>query len=117
MPEPFRPARSAARVAVALDDLVRRNVDSLDDFADGALLDEFAGVDCGLYLEPLAVHDGVSALRFCDRLSHLGELFERRDAWLVRKKVFAPLHGSDAQGSTLVGDLGAEHKLDRRVVE
>ena len=83
IPEPVRPARAAARDTAALKDLVRRNVDGLDDLADGALLDEHAGVDGGLHLEPLAVHDAVDAFRLGDGLAHFGQLFERCDAGLV----------------------------------
>ena len=50
VPEPFRPARAAASIAMTLDDLVGCDVDGLDDFADGALLNEVASVNGGLDL-------------------------------------------------------------------
>ena len=80
-----------------LKDLVRRNIDGLNHLADGALLDQFAGVNGGLHLQQLAVHDGVDPLGLGDGLAHFGQLLERGDAGLVGEIVLAVLHGADAE--------------------
>ena len=117
IPEPVGPAGAAAGVAVLLGDLVGRDVDGLDHLADGALLDQFAGVDRGLHFEALAVHDGVDALGFGDGLADFGKLLERGDAGLVGEKVLAVLHHADAERRALVGDLRAQHELRGGIVE
>ena len=118
VPEPIRavPVPPPASPC-ALDDLVRRDVDGLNDFADGALLDEFAGIDSGLHLEPLAIHDGVDALGLGDGLAHLSKLLQGGDAGLVGEEIFAMLHGAHAERGALIGDLRTEHELHRGIVQ
>src|SRR5579875_3806383 len=57
IPEPIRPAAIGAGAAHGaagfLDDLVWGNVDGLDDSADGAILDQVAGLYGGFYLQTL----------------------------------------------------------------
>ena len=50
-------------------------------------------------------------LRIC------GEIFESGDAGFVAEEVFAVLHGANADGGALVGDLRAEDKLSGRIVD
>ena len=59
-PEPLRPAGAATCYAAILENLVRRDVDGLNHFSDGALFNEFARINSGLYFKQLAVHDGVN---------------------------------------------------------
>ena len=115
IPEPLWPRRSAAGVAATLHDLVGRNVDGLNHLADGALLDELAGVDGRLDLQQFAIEDGVDAAGFGDGFADFGELPEGRHARLVGEKVLAVLHGADGKRRTLIGDLRAEHQLYRWV--
>ena len=58
---------------------MRRDVDGLDHLADGARLDQFAGLDRGLHLQPLGIHDGENAPGLLDGLAHFGELLE----WVI----------------------------------
>src|SRR5690242_6717219 len=68
--EPRRPTTEPSAVqAGALVDLMRRDVDGLDHFPDGALADEFARVHRGLHLEPFAVENSVDPFRLLDRLA------------------------------------------------
>jgi hypothetical protein len=83
IPEPLWPPRTSARVAVSLSDLVRSDINCLNDFADGALLNELARINRCFHLKPLAIHDAVDALRLGDSLAHFGKLLKGRDAWLV----------------------------------
>src|SRR5579871_4806218 len=83
VPEPVGPAGSAARISRALKYLMWSDVDCLNHLADRALLHQLTRVHCGLHFEPFAVHDGVDALRLCNRPSYVSELFECGDAWLV----------------------------------
>ena len=92
------------------------DVDGLDDMADGARLNQFPCFDGGLYLQPFRIHDGVDAAGGGDGLADFFQLLQCRDARLVREKIFARFHAADAQRCALVGDLGAQHQLDRRVV-
>ena len=112
-----RPPEPPCVAAVSLNDLVRRDVDRLDDLADGPGLHQLAGLDGGLHLQPFAVHDGVDLLGFGDGLADRGEIFERGDAGLVAEEVLAVLHGANADAGALVGDLRAEHKLGGRIVD
>jgi len=105
IPEPFGARRAAAGIAAALNDLMWRDIDGLNHFTDRALLDQHAGVHGGLHFEALAVHDGVDAIGFGDRLADVGELLERGHARLVGKEILAELHRADAERSALVGDL------------
>jgi hypothetical protein len=86
VPEPLGAAGSAACVAMPLNDLMGRNVDGLNDFADGALLDEHAGINSGFHFKALAVHDAVDALGLGDGFAHFGKLLEGGDAGLVGEK-------------------------------
>ena len=84
---------------------MRRDVDGLDHLADGATLDQFAGIDRGLHLQPFGIHDGEDAPRLSDGLSHQRQVFQGGDAGLVGEKILARLHGPHADARTLVGDL------------
>src|ERR1700751_3270019 len=95
IPEPVRTATASACVSGVLDDLVRSDIDGLDDAADGSGLDEVACFDGGFDLEALAVHDGVDFFGFGDGFADGGEGFEGGDAGVVAENVFAVLHGAD----------------------
>ena len=102
-----------------LKDLVRRDVDGLDHLADRALPNQFACIDGRLHLKQLAVHDGVDALGLGNRLAHVGQLLQRRDARACQtsnpcRASWRALH---AQWRALVGDLRTEDQLHRRIVE
>ena len=117
VPEPVGPAVRPPASPPCLNDLVRRDVDRLNHFADGAGLDQFAGFDGSLHFQPLAVHDGVDSSGFGDGLAHFGQFLERGDAGLVAEKILAVLHGANADGGALVGDLRAEDELDGGIVD
>ena len=102
---------------MALRNLVRRNVDRLDDLADRALLDQFARIDSGFHLEPLTVHDREDALGFGNRLAHLRQLLQGRDSRLVREIVLAPFHDFNAQRRALIRNLRAQHQLNCGIVQ
>src|SRR3569833_241318 len=82
-PEPARARDAAAIVAGALDDLMRRDVDRLDDLADGAGLDQLPGINRGLHFQPLGIHDGVDAAGFRDGSLHQRQIFQCGDSRLV----------------------------------
>src|SRR5271170_2734497 len=100
-----------------LNDLVRRDVDRLDDLADGSGLDQLARLDGRFDLQPFAIHDGVDLVGFGDGLADRRKIFESGDARLVAEKVLAVLHGANADAGALIGDLRAEHKLGGRIVD
>ena len=93
------------------------DVDGLNHLADGALANQFTGVDSGLYLQQFAVEDGVDSLGCSGCLADLGQLRQCGHAWLVREDVLVVLHGADRDSGPLVGDLGGEHQLNRWVVQ
>src|SRR5215469_7298511 len=117
VPEPVGPARAAAGDPAVLEDLVRRDVDGLDNFADRALMDEVSRIDGGSYLKPFAVHDGVDPLGLGYGFAHFGKLIARRDAGLVGEKVLALFHGAHAERSPFVGDLRAKNELNRGIAQ
>jgi len=117
LPEPVRACCAAAIVSGLLHDLMRRDVDGLDDATDGAGLNEIGGFDGGGNFEHLAVKDAVDAFGLGDGLADFSELGKRGHAGLVAEEVFAALHHLNAESSALVGNCGAEHELDRGVVE
>ena len=96
---------------------MRREVHGLHDAADGALLDELAGVHRGAHFEALGIHDGELAPRFLHGLAHVGELLERGDAGLVGEIVLAGLHDADAERRAQIRNRRAGDELDRFVVE
>ena len=96
---------------------MRGDVDGLDYFANGALLDQAARVDGGLHLQQFAVHDAVDAVGFRNGLADGGELFEGGDAGFVGEEVLAQLHGADAERGAFAGDLRAEDELDGGIIE
>ena len=97
--------------------LVRAHPDRLDDPANRSALHQLAGADGGAVLEPFAVHDRVDAFGLRLHLAHFGELLERRDSRLVDHVVLAVLHHADPERRALVGNAGADHQLDRLVLE
>ena len=104
-PEPVGAPGAAAGITMALNNLMGRDIDGLNDLADRALLNEHASIDRCFNLKALAVHDAVNASCFSDGFAHLGQLLERSDAGLVGKKVLAMLHGAHAKGCAFIGDL------------
>src|SRR5580704_2441182 len=102
---------------MTLDDLVRSDVDGLDDLADGSGLDEFAGLDGSLYFEAFAVENGVYFFGFGDGLANGCQVFKGSDAGFVAEEVFAVFHGAHADGGALVGDLRAEDELSPGIVD
>ncbi len=81
---------SSARVWVDafLYDLMRSNIDCLDNLSDGSRLDHLASFDGGFYLQPLAIKDGVNSLCLRDGLSYLGDLSQGRCPRLIAKVIF-----------------------------
>ena len=96
---------------------MRPEADGLQHLADGPGLHEFARLDRGAVLEPLAVDDRVDALGLGLHRDDLGQLRERGDAGLVGDEVLAGAHHADAERRPLGGNGGTQHDLDRGVVE
>src|ERR1039458_9087475 len=112
VPEPIGPSSASTRVATMLGDLVRSDIDGLDDFTDRALANKITRVDGGLHFEQLAVHDRIDTLGFGDGLAHFGQLLERGQPRLIREDVLAPLHGAHGDARAFAGDLRGENELD-----
>jgi hypothetical protein len=102
---------------VALLDLVRRDVQRLHDPSDGSGLNEFTGLDGGADFEPLAVHDAVDPFGLGLYATDFGQLFERGDAGLVGKIIFAVPHHANAERCAFDRNRRAEHELDGGIVE
>ena len=98
-------------------DAVRTQPDRLHDLPDRAGLDQLTGSHGRADLETLAVTDRVNASGLRLHAARLRQLFERREAGLVAHVVFAVLHDPDAERRAFAGDGGADHQLDRLVVE
>ncbi len=96
---------------------MRPESDRLHDLTDGAGAHQLPCSDRRAILEPLAVHDRVDAPRLGLDLSNLGQLLERRNARLVDHEVLAVFHDADAERRPLVRDGGADHELNRLVLE
>src|SRR5262249_35086476 len=96
---------------------MRSQTNGLEDLTDGPGVDQLTCFDsCGV-LEPFAVHDRVDAPCLFLHAANLCELFERRDAGLVRHVIFAVSHRFNADGRAVLRYRGAEDELDRRVFE
>src|SRR6185312_222845 len=102
VPEPVRPAASAARRTAVLKDLVWGNVDRLDDLADRSLPNKLAGIHSRSDFQSFAIHDAVDPLRLSDRLTHIGQLLQRGDPGLVREKILALFHSSHPKRRALI---------------
>ena len=85
---------------------MRRDVDGLDHLADGALLDQLAGMDRGAHFQPLGIEDGVDAPGLRDGLAHQRQILERGDAGLVGQEILARFHRAHADAGALIGDMG-----------
>ena len=96
---------------------VGTEADRLDDPADGARLDQLAGLDRRPVLEPLAVEDRIDALRLRLHAAHLCELLEGRHPRLVHHEVLAVAHDLEAERGPLVGDGSAHDELDLWIVQ
>src|SRR5262245_13527349 len=64
VPEPVGPAAAAASQAPLLEDLMGREIDGLNDFADSPLADQLACIDRRANFQPFGVHDPVNAPGF-----------------------------------------------------
>ena len=100
-----------------LINLMRRNINRLNHPPDRTLLHQVAGLHRSLHLEPLAVHDAVDTLCLRDRLPHLSQLLQRRDARLVGEKVLTRAHHANAQRRAFARNLRAQHKLNRWIMQ
>lgn len=104
-PEPARPLATAAIVAGRLNDLMGRDVDGLNNFADGTCLDQLSGVNRGLHFQSLGVHDGIDAAGLRDGSPDQRQVLQRGDARFVGEKILACPHGAHADTGPLAGDL------------
>ena len=98
-PEPVRPGGGV--------DLVGREIHRLHHLADGAGLDELAGLDRGAHLQPLGVHDRGLAAGLADRLSDLGRLGEGGDSRLVAEIILAVAHERGRPSGARWSGMGA----------
>jgi len=90
----LRPRRALERSGAA-------QYDRLDNSADRSCLNQLAGLDRSLHLQPLAVHDGVDFLCLGDGLANRRQIFEGGDTRLVAQKVFTVLHGANADAGAV----------------
>src|SRR5262249_52520587 len=91
---------------------MRAEADSLDDFADGAGLDQLAGFDSSGILEALAVHDRIDALRLPLYAAGFGNLRERGDARLVDHEILVTPHHANAEWRSLIRNRGADDQMN-----
>ena len=85
---------------------MRTEAEHLDHAPDGALLDEIAGVDCALDVEPLAVIDGVLAACPGDHCARVFELIQGCEWGFIGKVILAALHDLAADGAAVAWDGG-----------
>src|SRR5262245_14383162 len=96
---------------------MRAEPDGLNHLADRARSHELSGFHRRVILESFAVDDRINPLRLRLHPPHLGELLERRDAWLVDEKVLAVLHDANAERRTLHWDNRRKHECDGWILE
>src|SRR5215467_4954788 len=96
---------------------MRTEPSCLQDFSDRTGFNQFSSSNSCFVLETLAVHYRVDSLCGLLYATHFCQLFKRSDSWLVRHVVLAMLHDSNSKRRAIDWDSGAEHKLDRLVIE
>src|ERR1700740_3427245 len=111
IPEPIWTPRPASGSTTMLKDLMRCNIDGLNHFANGTLLDETPSISRPFDLKPTTVHDAVYPPGLRNPLPHVSQLLERGDARLVRQEVLAMFHYLNTKRGSFAGDLRTEHQL------
>jgi hypothetical protein len=107
--KPLRPRR--------LVQAVRPEPGRMDDTADGAGLDQLAGLHSSAGLEMLGKAHRINQSGLGLNLAHRGKLLKRRDARLVGHEILAVAHDVDAERGALARNGGADDQLDRLVVQ
>src|SRR5215472_5608208 len=89
----------------------------LNDTANCTSFDQLTSPDCRAVFEALAVHYRVDAAGLGLHPADLGKLVKCRDARFVGHVVFAVLHHPDTKRSAVRRNGGADHKLNRWILE